>query len=101
MKLLLLGVLVGIVIGWLLVTRKKEPKFLSSNEYWVYLPGDRMPDQTQVMARVIGDNPYKQRGKNPVSPREGLLLSDIRLHLALVLRSKNPHVFRPDMFDEH
>ena len=48
MKLLLLGVLVGIVIGWLLVTRKKEPKFLSSNEYWVYLPGDRMPPLPRV-----------------------------------------------------
>jgi hypothetical protein len=80
---------------------KKTDRFLSTNEYWVYLPGTRMPDQNEVMTRVIGENPYKQRGRNPITPREGLLLSDIRLHMALVLRTKNPHIFRPDLFDEH
>jgi hypothetical protein len=101
-EFILLGMLVGILAGWYLVKhRNQEPKFLSTNEYWVYLPGTSMPNQTDVMARVIGENPYKQKGRNPITPREGLLLSDIRLHLALVLRSKNPHVFRPDLFDEH
>ncbi len=102
MQLILIGVLIGIVLGWVLVSRGKQgPKFLSTNEFWVYLPGKRMPDQTAVMERVISGNPYKHRGRNPVTPREGLLLSDTRLHLALVLKSKNPHVFRPDLFDEH
>ncbi|MFI5385685.1 MAG: hypothetical protein ACHQ50_06140 [Fimbriimonadales bacterium] len=102
MNFLLIGILIGIVLGWILVSRHKvKPGFLSTNEYWVYLPGTRMPDQHEVMGKVIGENPYKQRGRSPITAREGLLLSDIRLHMALVLRSKNPHVFRPDLFDEH
>ena len=32
---------------------------------------------------------------------EALIFSDVRLHIALVLRSKNAHVFRPDLFEEH
>jgi hypothetical protein len=30
-----------------------------------------------------------------------LLFSDIRLHIALILRSKNPQVFRPDLFEDY
>lgn len=101
MGFLLLGLVIGMVFGWLIVqNRQKKTQFLSTNEYWVYLPGDQMPDQTQVMTRLMGENPYKQGGRSPIGPKEGLLLSDIRLHLALVLRRKNPHVFRPDLFDE-
>jgi hypothetical protein len=99
--IILLGAVVGIVLGWVSVNRNRAPKFLSTNEYWVYLPGNQMPEQHAVMAHVLGDNPYKQRGRNPISPREGLLMSDIRLHLALVLRSKNTHVFRPDLFEDY
>lgn len=100
--LLVVGILIGAALGWLLVTRRtSKPSFLSSNEYWVYLPGAEMPDQNGIMKQVIGDNPYKSRGRNPITPREGLLLSDTRLHMALVLRARNPHVFRPDLFDEH
>ncbi|HVT12636.1 MAG TPA: hypothetical protein VHE55_10235 [Fimbriimonadaceae bacterium] len=102
MLLAALAVLILLVIGLNAASRRKaQDRFLSANEYWVYLPGDRMPDQNAVMTQVIGENRYKQRGRNPISPREGLLLSDIRLHMALVLRSKNPHVFRPDLFDDH
>lgn len=102
MLLVLLAALIGILIGLNTMNRRKgQSRFLSTNEYWVYLPGEQMPDQTAVMAQVIGENRYKQGGRNPISPREGLLLSDIRLHMALVLRSKNPHIFRPDLFDDH
>lgn len=98
----LLAVLIGILIGLNAMKRRKaQSGFLSTNEYWVYLPGEQMPNQSEVMAQVIGENRYKQGGKNPISPREGLLLSDIRLHIALVLRAKNPHIFRPDLFDDH
>ena len=79
----------------------RRERYLATNEYWVYLPGAAMPDQTEIMARVVGNNPYIQKGRNPITPREGLLFSDIRLHIALLLRSKNPHIFRPDLFDEH
>jgi hypothetical protein len=103
MAIVLAALLVGILIGWALVTQRKQraTSFLSTNEYWVYLPGVKMPPQDAVMSLVLGDNPYRQKGRNPITPREGLLMSDTRLHMALVLRSKNPHVFRPDLFDEY
>lgn len=39
-------------------------------------------------------------GRQPVGPAEGLLMSDIRLHIALATRRKNPTSFRPDLFSE-
>jgi len=50
------------------------------------------------MTRMISQNPYSRSGHSAIGPKEGILFSDIRLHLALVLRSKNTHVFRPDIF---
>lgn len=92
----LLGCAIGIALGYLFVRyrQSKPEKYLSMTEYWVYLPGEKLPPQDEVMSLLL-------QGNSPVGPGEGLLLSDIRLHVALVLRSKNAHVFRPDLFDEH
>lgn len=57
-----------------------------------------MPEQDKIMTRMIAENPYSRSGHSAIGPKEGLLFSDIRLHLGLVLRSKNTHVFRPDIF---
>jgi hypothetical protein len=92
-----LGILLGIAVGYIfMVLRSKRlaGKYLATAEYWVYLPSEKLPKQEDVMSLVLG-------GNSPIGPAEGLLLSDIRLHIALVLRSKNPHVFRPDLFDDH
>ena len=75
----------------------KKPKYFACAEYFVYLPQEAMPDQDQLMDRVIKGGPYGQ----PITSQEGILFSDIRLHLGLILRSKNPHVFRPDTFETH
>jgi hypothetical protein len=80
-----------------LLRRFKKPKYLACAEYLVYLPGVEMPTQETIMDRVLKGNPYDQ----PVTPRIGLLFSDIRLHIALILRSRNPHIFRPDIFEAH
>ena len=93
----LYGILIGIGLGYLLIwlrNHRSRHKFLAVAEYWVYLPGEVLPPQDQVMKLVL-------QGNSPVGPQEGLLLSDIRLHIALVLRSKNPHVFRPDLFEDY
>jgi hypothetical protein len=92
----LFGVALGLALGYVVIVLlgKRKSKYLSSTEYWVYFPGDKLPPQDEVMKLVLG-------GNSPVGPQEGLLFSDIRLHIALVLRSKNPHVFRPDLFDDH
>lgn len=79
---------------------RKKQKYLAICEYWIYLPGDDMPEQDAIMTRMISGNPHAKQGRSPIGAREGLLFSDIRLHLSVVLRSKNPHVFRPDLFGE-
>jgi hypothetical protein len=79
---------------------KRKPKYLAVCEYWVYLPSRELPPQEEVMNRMLAQNPYRKAGQEPVGPAEGLLFSDIRLHVALVLRSKNPTQFRPDLFSE-
>ncbi len=96
MWLLVLGFIFGVGLAYALSQIKRKPKFLSINEFWVYLPSDTMPAQDAVMDRLLQQNPYRA-----ISPREGLLMSDIRLHIALMLRSKNPHIFRPDLFAGH
>jgi len=98
--LFLVGVIVGLVLGYALVVRKHRPRYFASAEYWVFLPGDQMPPQERIMDRMMRENPFGKRGRSPIGTAEGLVFSDVRLHIALVLRSKNPHVFRPDLMDD-
>lgn len=91
---LLAAVALGIVLSLRLL---RKAKYLACAEYFVYLPEETMPDQNALMDRVIKGGPYGQ----PITSQEGILFSDIRLHLGLILRSKNPHVFRPDTFETH
>ncbi len=60
-----------------------------------------MPEQDDIMRRMIGENPHSRPGKQAIGAKEGIIFSDIRLHMALVLRNKNPQLFRPDLFREH
>ena len=46
------------------------------------------------MALMIGENPTHKR----IGPSEGILFSDIRLHVGLALRGKNSLLFRQDIF---
>lgn len=87
------GLLVGAAVGYALVVRKAKPRFLLHLEYWVYLPGELLPPQDELMTQLV----HPTEGKATVGPQEALLFSDVRLHIALVLRSKNGHVFRPDL----
>ncbi|HEY3782705.1 MAG TPA: hypothetical protein VGL56_16605 [Fimbriimonadaceae bacterium] len=60
-----------------------------------------MPEQDAIMRRMIGENPRSRPGKPAIGAKEGKIFSDIRLHMALVLRNKNPQLFRPDLFRDH
>lgn len=53
------------------------------------------------MGRMLKTSPFKVDGKPVVGPSEGLVFSDVRLHVSLVLREKNAHLFRPDLFEAH
>ncbi|MCE9559833.1 MAG: hypothetical protein K8R88_12895, partial [Armatimonadetes bacterium] len=78
----------------------RDDSYLAVNEYWVYVPGTVLPLQAQVMDRMVKDNPHHRKGHAPIGAKEGMVFTDIRLHVALVLKSKNPHAFRPDLLAE-
>jgi hypothetical protein len=80
---------------------RRRPGYLALAEYWVYVARAELPDQTKFMDRMISTNPHLRPGKVAIGNREGLLFSDVRFHMALVLREKNPELFRPDLFTEH
>lgn len=98
---LVLGTISCVVLVYVILVRTHRPRFLALAEYWVYLPGTTLPEQDAIMTLMVRSNPYTRRGVSPIGPKEGLVFSDIRLHIALALRSKNPHIFRPDQFEEH
>lgn len=99
----LVGFAAALALMWLIRRYAYRRKYLAACEYWIYLPGESMPPQDEVMKSLLGTF-WRERGPQPaaipISPAEGRLLSDVRLHVALVLRSKNPHVFRPDLFGD-
>lgn len=85
------------------IRRLIQPKrpYLAHVEYWVYLPETKLPPQDILLGRLLRSSPFRVGEEPAVGPQEALLFSDIRLHTALCLRSKNPHLFRPDLFSDH
>lgn len=98
---LFLAFVAGLVLGYGVLTRKPKERFLATAEYWVYLPGEELPNQDKIMERMLRGNPHRPGGRSPIGKEEALLFSDVRLHIALVKRSRNAHVFRPDLFEDH
>lgn len=88
------GALLGLAVGYYIVNRRRKPATpLTCFEYWVFIPGEEMPPQDEILRVTMLDT--------HLTTREGLLFSDIRLHISLVLKAKNAHAFRPDLFDRH
>lgn len=79
--------------------RGAKPKYFAAVEFWVYLPHEEMPKQEAIMTSMISQNPHARPGFAPIGAKEGMVFSDIRLHVTQVLRRKNPHSFRPDLFE--
>lgn len=75
---------------------RKAPPFFAAAEFWIYLPTEAEPDQSALISALLNQNPY---GHLAFTKTEGLLFSDIRTHLGLVTKAKNPHAFRPDLFE--
>ena len=97
---LLLGALIGFLIGAFFIRHRQQRSYFAATEYWVYIPGTELPEQQTIMHRMLAANPYGKPSDPPLGPREGVIFSDVRLHIALVLRSKNPQAFRLDLFAE-
>jgi hypothetical protein len=80
---------------------KSRPKFYAASEYRLYVRGESMPESSLIMNAVLRDNTLQINRQPAIGPQEALLFSDVRFHIGLVLRRKNPHVFRSDIFDKH
>jgi len=96
---LVIGFVAGLVLGYVVtrLVRRVRRKYLAVMELWVFLPTEQPPSQDDLMTRMVRDNPF---GSGVIGAAEGILFSDVRLHTSLVLRAKNPHVFRPDLIGE-
>lgn len=86
--------LLGLIALYLLlgVRRRQAAPKPAILEYWVYMPGFDAPRQDALMRQLL------QNGS--IGPAEGLLFSDIRLHMALIRRDKNAHLFMLDLLEE-
>lgn len=82
------------------VVGKRVKGYLAIAEYWVYGNVTTLPALEPLMDRMISSNPHNRRGRPAIGAREGMLFTDIRLHMGLGLRSKNPSSFRPDLAEE-
>ncbi|RYG47102.1 hypothetical protein EON79_08280 [bacterium] len=94
----LIGFALGMTLGGFFAKRlKKAPRISVDAEYWVLIRNTVLPPQEDLLRRLLHENPYG-KARNPIGTGEALILSDVRLHLALVLREKNATKFRPDLF---
>lgn len=87
------------ILAWRKLVGRRVHGYYALTEYWVYTKDDQLPKQEAVMDRMISTNPHNRPGRPCIGAREGLLFTDIRLHIAIAKRSKNPLVFRPDLFE--
>lgn len=94
--LVILAIVLGFIVGSLVTTRRKA-RYFAVIEFWVYSPRTELPPQDQIMHRMLAGSPYGTPGNRPIGRAEGVLFSDIRTHIALVLKSKNRTAFRPDL----
>jgi hypothetical protein len=88
------------LLAWRQLVGNRKPDYLAFCEYWIYVTEPQLPPQEKLMDRMISSNPHNRRGKPSIGAREGMLFTDIRTHIAVVRRDKNPHVFRPDLLHE-
>ena len=87
-------------IAWRQFLGRREPGYLAITEYWVYTTETKLPPQEKIMDRMVSSNPHNRRGYASIGAKEGMLFTDIRLHIAVALRENNVISFRPDLFDE-
>lgn len=100
---ILTGLILGILLGFGLSRLRRmleANRSFTAVEYHVFLGQPKLPSQDELLSDVMQRCPFRIGNRPAIGPPEGLLFSDIRLHMALVLRDKNPKLFRPDLFSE-
>lgn len=84
------GFLAGLTAFVLWKSSQKKKSNIARSEFWIYFEGEKLPPSERVMSYLMA--------LKGMTSAEGLYFSDIRLHIALVKRSKNVSLFRPDLF---
>lgn len=97
--LLAMGLFCVPLLIWVAINLARKKKDHTHIEYWIFSNAEVLPDQNEIAEILFARNPFS-KAERPLSPADGLLMSDIRLDVSLVLKDKNPHVFRPDLFSE-
>lgn len=97
-SLLLAALVAALIYRWW--HRKPVRGYLAENEYWVYVQETKLPPAEKMMDRMISANPHNRPGRPCIGAQEGMIFSDVRLHIAVALREKNPYAFRPDLFTD-
>jgi hypothetical protein len=92
-----LGAMLAAVLARRFLLGRKDRRWWMHCEYWVYGQAENLPVQSALLRTTVQRNPFNKPGAPVITQREGLLFSDIRLHLALALRKRNPSAFRPDL----
>lgn len=84
--------------GTVLIARRRKAQPVGYIEYWVYVPVPMLPADDEIMDRMLARNPHNGPNGPAIATAEALLFSDVRLHVAVATRERNPHAFRPDLF---
>ena len=92
---------IAALLAWRYFNGRRQPGYLSITEYWIYTDAVAIPPQQKIMDRMINANPHNPPDQPLITTREGMLFTDIRLHMGLAKRERNPHIFRPDLFEEN
>lgn len=104
------GFIFGVVIGILafvlirgLIQRKRlvvgRPPIVRV-EYWIYCNAQERPSDAAILDYLLKSGPFAKSGKTIIGPAEGITLSDVRFHIGLAKKKKNPLMFRPEIIAE-
>lgn len=96
-RLLIPAGLLGLLFGLLAGRARARRQPVVHCEFWVYVPKAALPKQDAVVDVMMRGQGRAGTLAGPIGPAEGLLLSHVGTHVGLVLRSKNPSAFRPDL----
>jgi hypothetical protein len=68
------------------------------HEFWLWTTHDKLPASQEINHRLLAANPHNQPSQPAVRLDYRQVEADVRIHIGISLRRKNPHVFEPNFF---